>query len=91
MQPELNKKRSVAAEDLITGTLLTVPRFLSACRLDNINLTALLRYLDASKLAHKLQGFARLFEGRVLVTKRSSAPDASSGISTATFLSKIAI
>ncbi|KAF2349031.1 hypothetical protein FHG87_020213 [Trinorchestia longiramus] len=76
---------------------MTVPHFLSLCRLDNINLTALVHYLDNSKLANKLQGFVRLFEGRVTISRRTPSTPASSSSSscslknsnTASFLSKI--
>ncbi|KAF2349030.1 DEAD2 [Trinorchestia longiramus] len=95
LDPSLRSVKSIS-EAVPSDKLMTVPHFLSLCRLDNINLTALVHYLDNSKLANKLQGFVRLFEGRVTISRRTPSTPASSSSScslknssTASFLSKL--
>lgn len=79
---------------LPTQTMMTVPNFLCDTLVDNLNIFKLIKYIEGSKIAHKLHSFSKTFEGLIKIrhsnindTKKSEQPPV--GSSTSAFLAKM--
>lgn len=80
-------------KSLPVQTMMTVPNFLCDTLVDNLNIFKLIKYIEGSKIAHKLHSFSKTFEGLIKIrhnitdTKQSQQPPA--GSSTSAFLAKM--